>query len=248
MLTNEQYAEFIQQGNTELKPILWDKVKKFLFMLSDKFYNSNTALCTRYGIESEDIRQQCYFAYENALKGYDTGRGTFITYLTYTFKTSLRDLFPRNDTLDRHDLIRLDYTDNTEADRSPVSDRVPDADALEPFELVERYGIYDVVHHAVDTLPEKQRDAVTGAYFDGSTLSAMAKAAGVSKQCVSDRLKDGLKRLKHNTELIRLADEYGYTSSNAMSNSLTVFYRTGMTGVERVALERAHISIRIRGK
>lgn len=38
-MTNEHLAEFIQQGgNDELIQILWNNVKKIVYMLSDKIY------------------------------------------------------------------------------------------------------------------------------------------------------------------------------------------------------------------
>lgn len=40
-MTNEQLAAFIKQGgNDELIPILWERIRKLMYMKSDKVYSA----------------------------------------------------------------------------------------------------------------------------------------------------------------------------------------------------------------
>lgn len=62
-LTNEQLAELIQQGNDELKPVLWERVKRLLYSFAGKYYYRYTEYCERCGVSEWDLRQQAYCAY-----------------------------------------------------------------------------------------------------------------------------------------------------------------------------------------
>ena len=58
-LTNEQLAELIQQGNDELKPVLWERVKRLLYSFAGKYYYRYTEYCERFGVSEWDLRQLC---------------------------------------------------------------------------------------------------------------------------------------------------------------------------------------------
>ena len=82
-MTNEQMCEFIKQGGSDdLKIVLWERVKKVLYKLSNEFYGNNTALCVNAGVEIWDIKQVAYFAYLKAIEGFKPQSGlAFTTYL-----------------------------------------------------------------------------------------------------------------------------------------------------------------------
>lgn len=68
-LTNEQLADFIKQGgNDELIPVLWERVKKLLYLLAGRYYRLNTEYCTRCGAELSDLKQAAYTAYIKSLR------------------------------------------------------------------------------------------------------------------------------------------------------------------------------------
>lgn len=97
MLTNEQLAEFIQQGgNDDLKPVLWERVRRLLYMRSSRYFRRYMDYCTEHGVAELDLRQQAYQAYETALQRFENGRGKFNTVLGYAFKSNIRSLFKRD--------------------------------------------------------------------------------------------------------------------------------------------------------
>lgn len=58
-MTNELLAEYIQQGNNdELIPLLWENVRKLLYMMSDKFYKLHKASCDSSGVEAWTLNRQ----------------------------------------------------------------------------------------------------------------------------------------------------------------------------------------------
>ncbi|MDE5859449.1 MAG: hypothetical protein K2H23_03540, partial [Oscillospiraceae bacterium] len=94
-MTNEQLAEFIQQGgNDELTPILWERVRKKLYMIADKYYGRHCKMCAKCGVTVWDLKQQAYSAYMGAVRAYSEEKGyPFTSYLNLQFKTAVRPLF-----------------------------------------------------------------------------------------------------------------------------------------------------------
>ena len=58
-MTNEQLATFIQEGgNDELTPLLWEKVRKFVYQQAGRYYEAHTVTCSRRGVELWDLNRR----------------------------------------------------------------------------------------------------------------------------------------------------------------------------------------------
>lgn len=240
-LTNEQFAEFIQQGNEDLKPVLWERCKKLLYSFAGNYYRLYTEYCDRCGVTEWDLKQQAYTAYENSFAGYDRSRGTYSNYLMFMFKSSIRGLFKNKDPLNYADsLDRL--IDTEDEGNATVGDLIQDTEASEAFEQIEDNSVAAVVRKSVEELPDRERTVIKARYFDGRSCSHIAADIGVSAERVHQLVGTALGILHRKKAIRRLADELGYTSQRAYSNNLSSFNRYGMSGVERVAIERADIN------
>lgn len=93
-MTNEQLAEFIQQGgNDELLPLLWEKTHKLVYMHCSRLYNGNIERFKRHGIDEWDLKQSAYEGFLAAVKAYNPEKGyKFNTYLLYHLKNVVRGL------------------------------------------------------------------------------------------------------------------------------------------------------------
>lgn len=70
-MTNEQLAEFIQQGGADdLKPVLYDRVKHLMYKLMGQYYSKYTDRFNACGVELADLRSECYPAFLKALDGF----------------------------------------------------------------------------------------------------------------------------------------------------------------------------------
>lgn len=242
MLTNEQLAEFIQQGNEDLKPVLWERVKKLLYMFAGKYYRRYTEYCDRFGVTEWDLKQQAYTAYENSFASYDRSRGTYAAYLNLMFKNAIRGLFGGKDPLNFSD--SLDRLLDTEDEGSgAVGDLIPDTAAAEAFEEIEESSVAAVVRSAVEKLPDRERDIIKSRYFDGLSRPRISADIGMSSERVRQIETTALNRLHKNRDIRRLGDELGYSSQRAYHNTVSSFKRYGMSNVERLAIERADITI-----
>lgn len=67
-MTNEQLASFIKQGgNNELIPLLWERVRKLVNLLANRYFKAYAYKLTACGITVEDMRQTGYFAFKHAV-------------------------------------------------------------------------------------------------------------------------------------------------------------------------------------
>ena len=242
-MTNEQLAEFIQEGDSDLKPVLWERVKKLLYMFSGRYYRKYTEYCERCGVTEWDLKQQAYSAFELSLQGYSSERGAFSTYLTFGFKRSLRELFKSKDPLNTAEsLDRL--VDEEDESGGAIIDFIPDQRAAEPFEELEGKDICRAVRAAVDALPEREQATIRALYFENKKYKDVAKFYGVTVQAVAEYSRKAFAKLRKNRELRRLSNDLGYGSQAANRNTLGSFKRFGVSGVEYVASERADIEAR----
>jgi RNA polymerase sigma factor (sigma-70 family) len=236
-VSNEQLAEFIKGGDSDLKPVLWERVKKLLYMFAGRYFKRCKDYCERCGVSEWDLKQQAYIAFEHSFAGYDTSRGSYSTYLMFMFKRYVRELFNK-DLLNSSD--SLDRLLDTESENGEtVGDLIPDLSAEKPFDEIAENSIADIVHKAVEQLPDKEQEVIKRTYFKRHTQKEIAADFGVSVQSVSNYARRALGMLRKNKDIQRLGDELRYSSQRAYQNSLSSFKRYGMSGVERVAIERA---------
>lgn len=55
-LTNEQLAEFIQQGAEDLKPVLWERVRRYLYSRTRRYFFLYNEYCTKNGLTEWDLK------------------------------------------------------------------------------------------------------------------------------------------------------------------------------------------------
>ena len=213
-MTNEQLAALAQDpDNGELVPVLWDKVKDILYMKAQRAYTARTDAFKLHGVELSDIRQGCYTAFLDALKGYKPESGAkFSSYLTYPFKTMLADL-TNTRTSKREPLdgaVSMDKPIFSEEETATLGDVLPcntdiETDVLDHLEQEEERR---AVRDAVARLPQREREAVTLFYFEGLTLQEIASRWGCSYQNVAGFKSAGLRNLRRSPVLQQLYREY----------------------------------------
>lgn len=207
-MTNEQLAEFIQQGgNDELTPILWERVRKLLYMIANKYYSGHCEMCEKCGVTVYDLKQQAYSAYLGAVKAYSRKKGyQFTSYLDLQFKTAVRPLF-------RKDL--LNYSESLNAVSSPddengteVIDLVADNNAFDDFERIDAADTVAVVRSAVVRLPGELKDVIYLRYYGNLSIKATAHKLAIAENEVLNRERRALRLLRQDKALKLLATEH----------------------------------------
>ncbi|MBQ8780684.1 MAG: sigma-70 family RNA polymerase sigma factor [Oscillospiraceae bacterium] len=244
-MTNEQLAVFIQQGgNDELIPILWERVRKLLYTLSDGYFKAYGDSLAHYGITPSDLKQEAYSAFLKAVEAFAPDKGyLFTSYLKYPLKNALRSL-RTSDLLNKADSLNSPIGDESEGGESELIEFISDstADTEEQAEQVlMSESIKETVRKAVEELPEEEQELIQERYFNNRTLSDLARQHNVSHETIRQREQRIIKRMRENPSLQRLGADLGYESCRIYSNSLSAYKRTGISNVEYIAIERTDI-------
>lgn len=247
MLTNEQLAEFIQQGgNDDLKPVLWERVRRLLYMRSSMYFRRYTDYCNEHSVTELDLKQQAYQAYEIALQKFESGRGKFNTVLGYAFKSNIRSLFKRDALNAADSLDRIIDTGDGGGDTALI-DFIEDDTAESPFELIEensqREETARILRKCVDSLEEREKAVINGYFYNGETLGSIGNTFGISHVRVQHIRDKALRNMFVMPEIQKLGDEYGYTARAVYHDSLTSFRQHGESAVEHIAIKRADIEL-----
>lgn len=250
-MTNEQLAEYIQLGGSnELIPILWERVKKLLYMKSDNVYRAYREQCDRCGVTSWDIKQACYEAFLKAIDGYKAEQGyKFTAYLKYPFKTAFSVLigtrYSKRDPL--NECASLDKPiSNADGEDIFLKDVIPDTSVNLEEDVVEEQAetyLSAVLWGEVDKLPEQKRNVIYSRFKHNMTLKQTGESMGITPEAVRNIEAAALRKLRYNPVLRRNRDIIGYDDFRVTSCSLSYFQRTGHSSVETVALNRVGFQI-----
>lgn len=236
-LTNEQLFDFIKDGNEDLKPVLWERVKNLAYMLSSRFYTKNMELCRSRGLEEWDIKQLSYLAYASLFESYNTEKKYgYTTALGYALSRQLREALGKGaDTLNRI-ASSLDEIIGDEEDGRTVADLIADEDSSAPFEQIEdsseRESISRTLHEAIETLNEQEQGVINGRYFREKTFEELSQEMNISGERVRQVEARALRNLRKPKILRRLNDDLGYSSYRLYDRH---------SSVEYIATERAYI-------
>lgn len=228
-MTNEQLAAFIKQGdNDELIPILWERIRKIMYMKSDSVYSTLQGRFQQCGVDIWDLKQSCYMAFLKAIDGYkpDTGN-KFTSYLSYPFKNTVNELIgmrtqkQKNEPL--NDCTSLDTPlKEDEPDSNTLVDMIADDNAVNAVELVELEDDYRVLHEAVDGLKYPQNRVINSYYFEDKSMKDIGAEMGISGQRISQILHKGLRCLRRSEPLKQLYREnQQHKTLNAMQKYQT---------------------------
>lgn len=209
-MTNEQLASFIQQGgNDELIPILWENVRKLLYMKSESLYRQHKESCDRRGVEVWDIKQVSYTAFLEAIKAYKTDSGyKFTSFLEYPFKNAVNELLglrtsrTTNEPLNNCTSLDKPIDESSDGDIISLLDTIADNTSLDFIDNMETNAVCDTVRAVVDTLPEPYKCVITAYFFEGITLTGIGKRMGISCNSVG-QLKYKALRILSGNKLLR---------------------------------------------
>ncbi len=228
-MTNEQLAGYIQQGDSnELIPILWERVRKLLYMKSEQAYRKHKDKFDQCGIESWDIKQASYEAFLEAVRAYKSDSGLkFTAYLSYPFRNAVNRLTGSRSTRTIHEPLNnstsLDKPlDSSEGDVITLLDTLYDETSLDFIQHIETASEGETIRAVVDTLAEQHRQVIALRFFEGLTLKQSAERLGVSPERVRQREAKALRLLRQNPILRKLWNE----SCRHRKNSSFSWFRT----------------------
>ena len=216
-MTNEELAIRIQDGDESKVPELWEKVRGLYMKKSFTYYGSHRELCTRCGVELEDIQQQSFFAFLQSVEAFQPESGlTFAAFVNYPFQTEMQNLTGTRTALTRLDPLNscasLDKELETEdGSGDTLGDFVPDPAALDFLERLDTQSVGAMIRAEVRKLSAPLCDVIAAYYFDGRTLDQIAEQLGLSRERVRQLRKRGELTLAKRRVLVELWNEYNHT-------------------------------------
>ena len=214
-MINENLCICIQEGDTDLLPVLWGKVRHLCFMLCGRYYTRYSDKFAACGVELSDLRQECYIAFLKAVDAFKPdGKSLFTSYLNYPIKNSAAELLGiRN--IERVNRKPLDNAESlekpfesSENDALTLGDTLSDEQALQPYEnildRIEDKETRAVLSRALGQLSEVQRQVITMYYFDDMSLNDIGVQLGVSGERARQIRQKALKCLRYMPEVVML--------------------------------------------
>lgn len=189
-MTNEEMAEKIKQsGDKKLTEMLWENTKKILFIKSFKKYFYLKERFSAMGIELEDLYQECYFVFLEAIKAYCPPY-KFVTFLEIPFKSMTKRLLKNSDSA---------YTDNIDevknGDGYSISETLSD-DKNDIYLIIDDRTDSEIVRGAVEKLEQKQRRVIKLYYFNDMNDRKIAEFLHVRPASVGQLRQRALLQLK----------------------------------------------------
>ena len=212
-MTNEEIAVQVLNGSAELCPLLWEQVKKLLYMWAGRYYGANREAFKRAGVELSDLEQELYFAFRQAVQYYKPDSGyKFTTFLRHPFLNTCRRLLGRNrqepDPLNKCSSLDRPAKEE-EAEGVTIGDLQPDPQSSAFIDNLERAALAEIVRAEVDRLPERLSDMVKLYYFDGLNYEQIGAQLDVSGSFVGQSLSKARRELRKSRELRSLYLECG---------------------------------------
>ena len=219
-MTNEELATAIQNGETELYPVLWEKIEKLIDRKAE-IYALNLAICGRRldPVEfKKDLKQSAYFALIAAVNYFDPESGyKFLTYLNRPLLSEFRRTAgirtSRQDILDTALYLDTPVGDDTE---NTFTDTVPDPtnDIADCDESVYIWELRAALDDAFSVLTDREREVLTLRYYFGVNYSKQAANKNVSSKYISLVASEAFEKIRNNrqimTQLAGFMPQYEY--------------------------------------
>ena len=168
-MDTEQIVREVQEGREDLIAALWAAVEKYVRWQARRFYSRlSVPPC-----DVEDLYQAGFLAVVEAVKNYDPGEASFITFLWYHLRRAFQDTIGirRRADASNHTIRSLDEPLNEEEDFC-LLDTIEDPAASEAFADCERRIFNEQLHRALEnalqTLDKRDAELIRQIYFEGN--------------------------------------------------------------------------------
>ena len=194
-MTNEEMTIKIQDGETYLYYDLWENNKKLIFQIMRKKLHNTILPCY---ISIEDIEQEMYFAFLQAVKYYDREKPySFTAYLKYPILTVLSRLVFSDKSIEKESSFDTKIADN---DGKTIEKwaLIADPDSENGYKNIENKDINDKVRQALAALKDRERTAVELYYFHNNTYEEIGSLLDVNRARAHQIIVRAVRRLQHN--------------------------------------------------
>lgn len=245
-MTNEELAAAIQSGRRELIPVLWGQVERLAMLKAADYFNARQELCASSGVAVEDLQQESYFAFLDALRYFDAAQGyAFTTFLRYPVRNAFNALCGMRTERGRREPLNtatsLDVPAGDGDDSPTLLDMLADGAADGEATAIGRIyqaQLHDALEAALATLPGQQERLLRGRYYEGLTYEQTARQEGITWYKGRAEIEKGLHRMRMG-KARRLLEPFrqDIISRYAYKSNFSLWRYTGTSSTERAVLK-----------
>lgn len=228
-MTNEEFCARIQNGERDLLEELLTANKG---MVAKMAYRYLPIADRNIGLDLDDLRQAARLGLLLAVDVWDAERGEFISLAVQYMRKEIRSalgIWTSKERIENSGRTVSLFAKVSDEDNTELIELVPDDSCEDPQEAALQADTKRCVREVVETLPDKQKAAIVGFYFEGKPIKAISQSARQS----------AFFALRRNGKLLSLITQYNdalYRSSGARS-----FCYTHESAVERAVIQRERI-------
>lgn len=210
--SNEELAILAQQGDKRALYQLWQQIETLVCMICGRAYQYRKDRADRAGVAEEDMKQEGYFAFLDAVQAYSPASGyRFTTYLHYPLQNHINALLGvRTVRTIKRPLCNCSSLDapisGGDDENITVADTIPDK-GTEMEEAEQRVFCDQLradLEKCLDEIPYPEASALRAVYFDGNTLQQIAAQRGLSIERARQLKISGLRKMRYGPRLSRL--------------------------------------------
>ena len=252
-MTNEELAVRIQKGDTELIPLLWEQVSRFIDMQAGKYLDN---FPDHYRALQGDMVNESYAYFLTAIEKYKPERGAFLTCLGWYIKSAFEAAAynGRGDRRKRDPLnqaVSLDIPIGDTEDLT-LSDTLADEAAEAPYRKAEDMALWQSVrkllYEAIDHAADKVGSSLVRYMLDnGCNIGAASKALYGDKPVPYERYRKAMRQIRSYmgySQVKKQIKDMGLDYIYECGTSLTAYKNHAFTSsVEIAAMKRERLSL-----
>ena len=218
VLSNEDLAERIKQGERQYIPELWEQTRKLLYSFAFKYYTRYSERFAACGITLEDLQQECFIILLNMVEAYDPNKDYKLnTYMKYQFKCHLRTLLrvggnyaeePLNACNSLSDrIIGLSDEEITIADT--LEDEAAELAYTDVDELIYQHQMRLALNEAMSTaLTPEQIRIIVERYYNYRTLAEVGELMNITSGAARERERNALRDLRRYNNVTKKLESF----------------------------------------
>ncbi len=231
-MSNEKLVLAIQAGDQDRVPELWEQVKRYCFMLINKY----KALAEmNVAVSLEDLEQEAYLGMIAAIRRFDPARASFIAILKLCVSDHCREALgirSKRPKLEHFVKQSLDAPlPGQEVNGLTLLERVEDITLPGMTDALEQDDMKRELREAISRLPYGWDEFMRQHFLEGKPLHDIARDQGVAKQGIYQKKKKAIEKLKRDPSLRMYAD-LNYFKPKGVS----AFHRTGSSTTEDLVI------------
>lgn len=213
--TNEELALLIQAGKKEHIPQLWEQVQDFVTYMAEKHLLSCPDHLRQY---RDDMVNQSYFRFLDAVRLYRPERGSFINYLSFHIRVAFTEVLRGRTEKQQKEPLNTAVGFDTPVEGTEgltLADMLIDTGAEEYYRRLEDADLWRSVHgllqDGIDTLEEPAREMFQIMLERGTGTAETLRIMGTGEDQrpgYYEKRREGLRKLRSYL-MIRLSRERG---------------------------------------